>query len=702
MKKFMPILLAFIVFALPFGGLKAFAYSGGLLGGKTFYPNDNSNFTNVSGGTNLITDGNTSTSIIIHGLSSYYFKFDIPASVDSVYASFGSSDIGIFDVKFYDSNKVLLGTENSLVNNSVKTLNRSLSNVSYVSISNESRNDGNFKELDVIGSAGVPDKIPPSNVTNLSATNINDNSFNVSWGAPSDTDLAGYKVYLNNSLIKTITDTSYSFTGLSPLTQYQVKITAFDTSGNENTGTTITVKTNDAPDVTPPSNVTNLVATPTHKSVSLSWTNPPESDFSKVLIYKDGVYQKAVTAAEGSSAFFDNLQTETVYTFKVTSVDFTGNESEGSSINVKTLPLPEVKNIKNLTADSKYDRVKLSWGLPDSEYFHHVKIYRKIIKEESFLDKLFGFASTTAYAADTTDGYSPMFETNGTFWTDLTVTPETKYEYKASSVNTDGRESQGVVVDTATPQEPKPEIKGGNFQTSPTGDYVVSWQQPTAGTMKILVGSDVYKTVPADQGSYTIPKSDMKYTKLGDPDVSMQPVGKFGTEGNKVKAPIQNLNIPFTVNDLVQSGNGLLLLVGPFLLLALAFLLVPKFRRIIVAAFRGKSGKNGKEPDIPKGRRTGEEKQPISKEQREKPLRTEKEKTEPRTARIKAEKEQRTERIEKQPRVIKESHFRARQQRTERETRSPREPKVARKLKRQPRLERETRQPREPRERRRG
>lgn len=51
------------------------------------------------------------------------------------------------------------------------------------------------------------------------------------------------------------------------------------------------------------------------------------------------------------------------------------------------------------------------------------------------------------------------------------------------------------------------------------------------------------------------------------------------------------VTLPFTVNDLLTSGTGLLKIVGPFVLLAIAFPLVTKFFGIIKGAF-GRSGRN--------------------------------------------------------------------------------------------------------------
>lgn len=51
------------------------------------------------------------------------------------------------------------------------------------------------------------------------------------------------------------------------------------------------------------------------------------------------------------------------------------------------------------------------------------------------------------------------------------------------------------------------------------------------------------------------------------------------------------VTLPFSVADLVSAAMDLLTLVGPFVLIGLAFMLAPKFFRLVRAAFGG-SGRN--------------------------------------------------------------------------------------------------------------
>jgi hypothetical protein len=615
----------------------------GLLDGKSLISSTDYGISGNS--SNLGTDNLESTNVEIGnsgGNDTLYYSFSSPVDLTSFKIKVQNGFP--MKVNYYDQNKNVIATKDfNLPSWTFTKYSLSASNVYGVAIINPNNAALNVYEFDVEGSSATF----KTDLTNVDITGITKTDANISWSAPtgySGVTLSGYKIYVDNVLKHTASpsSSSYSLTGLTADTSYTVKVVVSYSDGTETTGITKVFNTLIPEDETAPANVTNLVATPTFNSISLKWTNPTDQDFAKVNVYEDGIYKKSVTATEGSSANFSNLDPDTTYSFKVTSVDFTGNESSGAVIEVKTLPLPEVKKIKDLEATSKFDRVKLSWTLPESEYFHHVNIYRKVVEEESFFESLFSLGEIKVYAAE--EEYKPMFETNGTYWTDLTVEPETKYEYKLTLENVDGREStEAAVIQVETPEEPKPVLKGAEFQAETNGDYVVKWAEPTTGNIKIMVGGKDYKTVPANLKTYTIPKTDLAYTAVGDPDVIIQPVTERGTEGEVVSSP--KMNLPFSAKDLVESGNGLLWLVGPFILLALAFLLVPKFRELILAAFRGK----GKLIDTDERRSTTGDKE-LNLEPKGETVRLQKEPRESRVPRMKADRAEREVRIGREPR----------------------------------------------------
>jgi hypothetical protein len=79
----------------------------------------------------------------------------------------------------------------------------------------------------------VSDNEPPSKPLLLSASNIKPFNFDVNWANSTDNiQLMGYEVYLNNIKVGTTLVPSYSFSSLSPLTEYTVKVRAYDGQNN--------------------------------------------------------------------------------------------------------------------------------------------------------------------------------------------------------------------------------------------------------------------------------------------------------------------------------------------------------------------------------------------------------------------------------------------------------------------------------------
>ncbi len=97
-----------------------------------------------------------------------------------------------------------------------------------------------------------------------------------------------------------------------------------------------------APDVTPPSTVTNLRAVQvTATSIRLAWTNPPDGDFLQVQVRRSGGTGAEpgdlVLDQDGKGLVETGLVPNTDYTYAVATEDETGNLSAEVSIKVRTL-----------------------------------------------------------------------------------------------------------------------------------------------------------------------------------------------------------------------------------------------------------------------------------------------------------------------------------------------------------------------------
>jgi hypothetical protein len=411
------------------------------------------------------------------------------------------------------------------------------------------------------------------------------------------------------------------------------------------------------PLLTPHDEVTNLNATPNGTNIDLSYSVPTtNTSFTGIEIYRNGTLIKTLGKTE--TTYSDTgLQYSTTYQYKVKAVYSDGVKTPGATVMVTTSDPPKPPNdISELTGSLQWNNVSLSWLLPnETTNLDKISVYRDGIK---------------------------IGETQGnvTTFNDPNVKALTQYQYTIKTVSAIGLESNGVSLTVNTPKEPTPVFKG-TFTQKPDGNYTITWSEPTSGSIKVIIRGQTVATVPATDGSYTIPQANMKYTALGDPDVIVQPISKSGLIGDKVTWPKQSINTPFSATDLIQSGNSLLWLLGPFVLLSLSFLLVPKLRRLIFFGF--KKDRKELEKEITGSRRTKEDskeskelKEKIESVPREPNIRMERE---TRAARMKSEVAANVQRESRRLRVSRTSQFNV--SRTQRRERSEREPRRARELK---------------------
>lgn len=92
-----------------------------------------------------------------------------------------------------------------------------------------------FTSLVNISYAGKPQKdtVAPSSPTNLRAVTINDKSISLAWDPSKDNNrVSSYYVYIDDKYIGTSSATTYTVSGLSPATTYELYVKARDAAGN--------------------------------------------------------------------------------------------------------------------------------------------------------------------------------------------------------------------------------------------------------------------------------------------------------------------------------------------------------------------------------------------------------------------------------------------------------------------------------------
>jgi hypothetical protein len=472
-------------------------------------------------------------------------------------------------------------TVSNLIQKSYHPMN--ITGVRSIKVYSTDTNGNNLNEIEFKGFK-VP--INYKNVSDL--THIKDyDSVSFSWKNPGIEEFNGVKVYRDGKLIKTIdeSETTFNDSNVSPSTSYSYQLISTYSDGYETSGLMVNVTTDDL------ENVSNLLYTKDYKSINFTWKNPTIEEFTGVKVFRDGTLietlDKSITTLnqEGLSPIKE-------YSYKFISIYSTGFESKPTTVTVRTDELPVVKDVKEVSVKATYNRVNIDWKLPTQEGLKHVNIYRKKIeKEPGFFESIFSLSGTKVYAADPE---TKIFETNGTYFNDLTVKPESEYQYTLTTQTDDGRESKGVTVKAVTGEEPEPVLKDDGFSVDTDGNYVFKWTEPTTGKVKVLIDGSHYKTVEASNNQIVIPKSDLKFNSFGDPKVSLIPVSPNGKEGDRTNLDnnfLENIKLPFEVTDLLKTIMGILGLVAPIILLTLVIYYFKPIKNLIVrAAHRVKKG----------------------------------------------------------------------------------------------------------------
>src|SRR5438552_2755535 len=213
---------------------------------------------------------------------------------------------------------------------------------SYTVAASDAARNASAQSSPVSATTKAPlDTQAPSIPTNLAASAITPTTLTLSWNAATDNvAVAGYRVYLNGTLLLSPSSTSAQIIELTPDFTRSFTVAAFDAAGNASAPSApLSVTTPPLADTTAPTTPTGLAASAlTATSLTLSWS--PATDNVGVTGYR--VYRNGTLAASpsGTSASITGLLASVLYSFTVSDVDAAGNASASSApLSVTTLPL---------------------------------------------------------------------------------------------------------------------------------------------------------------------------------------------------------------------------------------------------------------------------------------------------------------------------------------------------------------------------
>jgi hypothetical protein len=107
---------------------------------------------------------------------------------------------------------------------------------------------GGSGETDNNSDQAFSDTQAPSTPSEISATPVSSSTIILSWtDSTDDTGVAGYRIYRDNVEIATVIEPTYTDNNLSPDTQYEYEISAYDAAGNESVSASVNTTTHNSP-----------------------------------------------------------------------------------------------------------------------------------------------------------------------------------------------------------------------------------------------------------------------------------------------------------------------------------------------------------------------------------------------------------------------------------------------------------------------
>ncbi|WP_139491595.1 fibronectin type III domain-containing protein [Brevibacillus dissolubilis] len=288
--------------------------------------------------------------------------------------------------------------------------------------------------------------------TNLQATEVTDLQVKLSWNQVPGAQY--YRIYRNGTSLGWTTGataTTYTDSTAKPETQYTYTVYSEHFNVKSATAASVTVKTL-YPTVPYPKPITNLKATPTHNTMTLTWT--AGANAQKYDIYRGNAYYQ--TVYNGTTFTDYNLVADKAYLYGVEASNVSGNSTR-VSLTVRTLPAPVTAPATptNFTATTTEYDATLSWSAVTGATSYDLK----------------------------RDGVTIASGLTATSYADKNLTPATTYVYTVVAKNSGGA-SQPTTLNVTTkalPPATEPPGTPANFKvtTTTTSTATFTWDAAT-------------------------------------------------------------------------------------------------------------------------------------------------------------------------------------------------------------------------------
>lgn len=207
----------------------------------------------------------------------------------------------------------------------------------------------------------TPDTEGPTAPGNLVYSNLTQSGFTLNWTASTDNvAVTGYNIYDHGTLLRSVTGTTITLTGLAASKTYDVTVRARDAAGNLSDPSSlikITTPDTEAPTVPAGLMFTNL----TQSGFILVWIASTDNvRVTEYEVYQDGILLTRVTAI---NAVITGLRASKTYAMTVRARDAAGNYSVFSAVLNVTTPDTEAPTVPvGLTSENITESwFTLSW-----------------------------------------------------------------------------------------------------------------------------------------------------------------------------------------------------------------------------------------------------------------------------------------------------------------------------------------------------